>query len=172
MVIRPQQLVAIRPRQLICQGLLAISLVGSSGLLLPVEAIPKQQERLNPSASQELQRATELFQQSASLYQQDRYSEAAPLLQEALKIFREILGDTHINVTTSVKSLARIYTVQGRYGEAEPLYQEALAIDRETLGATHPDLAISLNNLALLYQAQGRYSEAEPSLPRSISDQA
>ncbi|MEB3291352.1 MAG: CHAT domain-containing protein, partial [Leptolyngbya sp.] len=92
---------------------------------------------------------------------QGRYGEAEPLYQESLAIRRELLGDRHPNVATSLNNLALLYQAQGRYGEAEPLYQESLAIRREQWGDRHPDVANSLNNLALLYQIQG---EMEPSL--------
>ncbi len=84
----------------------------------------------------------------AGLYDnQGRYSEAEPLLQEALAMSKRVLGDEHPDVATSLNNLALLYDNQGRYSEAEPLYQEALAMRKRVLGDEHPDVATSLFNL-------------------------
>jgi tetratricopeptide (TPR) repeat protein len=92
---------------------------------------------------------------------QGRYSEAEPLLLQALEIRRSQLGQDP-DTATSLNNLAALYQSQGRYSQAEPLHLQALEIRRSQLGTDHPDTASSLNNLALLYNSQGRYSEAEP----------
>jgi len=98
----------------------------------------------------------------ASLYEsQSRYSEAEPLLIQALALWRKLLGEEHPYLVTSLNNLALLYHSQGRYSEAEILYTQALALRRKLLGEEHPDVATSLNNLASLYKSQGRYSEAE-----------
>ena len=93
---------------------------------------------------------------------QGRYGEAEPLYLEALAMMKQLLGEAHPNVATSLNNLALLYESQGRYGEAEPLYLQALSMRKQLLGEAHPDVASSLNNLALLYKSQGRYREAEP----------
>jgi tetratricopeptide (TPR) repeat protein len=99
----------------------------------------------------------------ASLYDsQGRYSEAEPLLLQALDIWQRQLGDDHPCVATSLNNLAYLYNSQGRYSEAEPLFLQSLAIRQRQLGDDHLSVATSLNNLANLYDSQGRYSEAEP----------
>jgi CHAT domain-containing protein/Tfp pilus assembly protein PilF len=105
----------------------------------------------------------------AALYHtQGRYSEAEPLLQQALKIGQAALGENHPNVVLNLNNLAVLYQDQGRHSEAESLYQQALKIGQTTLGENHPNVAFSLNNLAVLYQEQGRYSEAEPLLQQAL----
>jgi tetratricopeptide (TPR) repeat protein len=104
------------------------------------------------------------------LYQsQGRYSEAEPLLQKALELRCQRLGEGHPDVSTSLNNLALLYSAQGRYTEAEPLYVRSLSIRERRLGEDHPDFATSLNNLAALYRDQGRYAEAEPLYVRSLS---
>jgi tetratricopeptide (TPR) repeat protein len=99
----------------------------------------------------------------AELYEsQGRYSEAEPLLVQALALRQRLLGAEHPDVASSLNNLAYLYESQGRYSEAEPLYVQALELSQRLLGAEHPDVASSLNNLAYLYRSQGRYSEAEP----------
>ncbi|WP_293028794.1 tetratricopeptide repeat protein [Moorena sp. SIO3I8] len=109
-----------------------------------------------------LAKASQLNQQALELYQQGKYSEAMPLAERALEIRREVLGEEHPDVATSLNNLAGLYFSQGRYGEAEPLFRQALALRKKLLGEDHPDVATSLNNLAGLYFSQGRYGEAEP----------
>jgi len=106
--------------------------------------------------------AAELNSQAMQYYAQGRYSEAIPLLEEALKIRRKALPEGHPDIANSLNNLAGLYKSQGRSGEAEPLYDEALKIFRKALPEGHPNIASSLNNLAGLYESQGRSAEAEP----------
>ncbi|NIS69438.1 MAG: tetratricopeptide repeat protein, partial [Proteobacteria bacterium] len=104
----------------------------------------------------------ELNSKVGMLYQQGRYSEAAKVAEEALKVAEKTFGPNHPNVATSLNNLALLYKAQGKYSEAEPLYKRALKIWEKALGKDHPHVAQSLNNLAAIYQAQGRYAEALP----------
>ncbi len=99
----------------------------------------------------------------AELYKnQGRYREAIILYEQIVVVRRELLGDRHPDVASSLNNLASLYGSQGRYEEAKPIYREALQLHRELLGDRHPNVASSLNNLAGLYDSQGRYEEAEP----------
>ncbi len=98
----------------------------------------------------------------AYLLERGQYALADPLLQKALDLRRNLLGDEHEDIGDSLNYCARFYQLQGCYHEAEPLYQEALAMYKRLLGDEHPYIATSLNNLASLYDSQGRYGEAEP----------
>ncbi|MDB9313906.1 tetratricopeptide repeat protein, partial [Spirulina sp. CS-785/01] len=109
-----------------------------------------------------LAEAERLNQQVIQLYQAGKYAEAIPLAEQILQIRRQVLGQEHPLVATSLNNLALLYESQGRYAEAEPLYRQALEMVKRLLGQEHPDVAQSLNNLAALYQSQGRYAEAEP----------
>ena len=65
----------------------------------------------------------------AGLYRaQGKYESAEPLYQEALALYKSLLGDRHPDVATSLNNLALLYRDQGKYESAEPLYQEALAL--------------------------------------------
>jgi tetratricopeptide (TPR) repeat protein len=93
---------------------------------------------------------------------QGKYEAAEPLYIEALEMRKELLGDRHPHVATSLVNLGTLYKSQGQYEAAEPLYLEALQMRKELLGDRHPDVALSLNNLAVLYDSQGKYEAAEP----------
>jgi hypothetical protein len=66
--------------------------------------------------------------QSDELYQQGRYSEAARVTEEALKIAEKTPGPDHSNVSTTLFRLAAIYRAQGKHTEAEDLYKRAVGI--------------------------------------------
>ncbi len=109
---------------------------------------------LSPSYSQSgndpLEEAQRLNAEIAKLYKVARYADAIPLAQRALVIYEKVLGPNHLDVATSLNTLAFFYDKQGRYADAEPLYKRALAIREKALGPDHPDVALLLNNLALL----------------------
>lgn len=98
----------------------------------------------------------QLNQEVMRLYNDGKFAEGIPIAEEALTLAREIWGDKHPNVATSLNNLAALYQTLSRYQEAEKLYQEAIAIVRQSLPPLHPNLASGLNNLALLYAATDR----------------
>ncbi|MEB3174958.1 MAG: tetratricopeptide repeat protein, partial [Cyanobacteriota bacterium] len=51
------------------------------------------------------------------------YSAAEPLLQQALAIRKEALGENHPSTATSLNILAELYRRQGNYSAAESLYK-------------------------------------------------
>jgi len=64
---------------------------------------------------------------------QNKYKEAANLLNEALQIREKTLGDSHPAVAATLNNLAVLYGKRGKYKEAEPLCKRALQI-REKVG--------------------------------------
>lgn len=87
--------------------------------------------------------------------------EALRLSEEALKIYREQLGERHPNVADNLLNLGDLYAQQLRYREAEALLLESVRIYRENLIDQSFILARSLNSLAIFYENQGRYDDAE-----------
>jgi len=90
------------------------------------------------------------------------FDRALPLLESALEIRRETLGDEHLNVAESLNDLGIVLVAKGEYGRAEPLFQEALSLRRKSLGDIHVDVAVSLNCLGEVHYWRGDYSSAEP----------
>ena len=140
----------------------AIVAVGVVPLGMLTPTVGQVTAQLSSQDQEVLAEAERLNQQAMELYQQGKYSEAIPLQEKLLAIFKKILGENHSSTAAILNGLAQLYDFQGKYSEAEPLYKEALAIRKEQLGDNHPDTARSLNDLAGLYQHQGKYSEAEP----------
>ena len=67
------------------------------------------------------------------LLERARYSEAEPLLQQALQIREQTLGLAHLDVAMSMNNLARVYRAGGEYEKAEPLLLQALQIKEKLL---------------------------------------
>ncbi|KFD50727.1 hypothetical protein M513_08383 [Trichuris suis] len=100
---------------------------------------------------------------------QNKYKEAANLLNEALQIREKTLGENHPAVAATLNNLAVLYGKRGKYKEAEPLCKRALEIREKVLGTDHPDVAKQLNNLALLCQNQGKNEEVEKYYTRALN---
>uniref|UniRef100_A0A2K5XKJ9 Kinesin light chain n=1 Tax=Mandrillus leucophaeus TaxID=9568 RepID=A0A2K5XKJ9_MANLE len=100
---------------------------------------------------------------------QNKYKEAAHLLNDALSIRESTLGPDHPAVAATLNNLAVLYGKRGKYKEAEPLCQRALEIREKVLGTNHPDVAKQLNNLALLCQNQGKYEAVERYYQRALA---
>ncbi|NEU82205.1 tetratricopeptide repeat protein [Nostoc sp. UIC 10630] len=90
------------------------------------------------------------------------YEQALPWGEQSLSVTRKCLGESNLNVASSLNNLAGLYYSQGRYNDAEPLLIQALEIRKRLLGNEHLSVAESLNNLAELYKSQGRYNYVEP----------
>jgi tetratricopeptide (TPR) repeat protein/predicted Ser/Thr protein kinase len=89
------------------------------------------------------------------------YDKAILLLEDALTLRRQALGNDHRDVAASLNNLANVRFDKGDYAGSEPLYREALAMRRKFLGNEHPDVAKSLNNLANVLTEKGDYAGAE-----------
>lgn len=100
--------------------------------------------------------------------EQGRYTEAAKLLDEAVKEI-EKCDDADLRVGTTLAAVADLKTAQGKYAAAEPLYRKALAIKERTAGANSTAVAQILNGLANLLLCRGKYIEAEAVLRRAVS---
>jgi len=89
------------------------------------------------------------------------YESAAQLLEMALRIRKQTLGEEHPELALSMSNLGSVMYKKGDYEGAERLSREALAIRRKLLGNEHPDVAVSMNNLATILIDKGDYEEAE-----------
>jgi tetratricopeptide (TPR) repeat protein len=97
------------------------------------------------------------------------YSQAAPLLRDALAIYEKVLGPEHPHTATALNYLANLLRDQGDFAGAKPLYERALAICEKVLGAERLETAASLNNLGSLLRAQGDFEGARPLLGRALA---
>lgn len=89
------------------------------------------------------------------------YDRQQPLLEEALRLRRQALGNEHPDVATSLDHLATVARLKDDYARSESLNREALDMRRRLLGAESMDVAVSLNNLGLVLHDRGKFDEAE-----------
>ncbi|WP_291994735.1 tetratricopeptide repeat protein [Candidatus Accumulibacter sp. ACC003] len=84
------------------------------------------------------------------------YSQATNLIERALALSREALGDEHPATTLpSMNNLAEALKAQGDLAGARKLHEQTLAMRRRVLGEEHPKTSISAWNLfAALLQAE------------------
>ena len=75
------------------------------------------------------------------------YDEAERLQREALAMVRNLLGNAHPVVATSLNNLARVRQKKRDYKDAVRRYREAITINLEALGRDHTSGALSLSNL-------------------------
>ncbi len=96
------------------------------------------------------------------------FEEAEPLLEEALNLRHQALGEEHPDIATNLNSLAMLFYAKGDYGAAEPLGRESLEMRRRLLGNDHIDVATASSDLALVLRARGDYKAAEPLFRESL----
>lgn len=89
------------------------------------------------------------------------YPEARRLLESAVAVQRDLLGDGDLAVAGAMNLLGLVLRQQGDYAAAEALYREVLDVRRRHLGAEDPEVARSMAGLALTLRAQDRHAEAE-----------
>lgn len=68
---------------------------------------------------------------------QNKYKEAAHLLNDALAIREKTLGKDHPAVAATLNNLAVLYGKRGKHKEAEPLCKRALDIREKVGGAVN-----------------------------------
>jgi CHAT domain-containing protein/tetratricopeptide (TPR) repeat protein len=110
----------------------------------------------------------ELNDNTLTLFQTGKYTEAIPLARRALELSEQALGSHHPKMAAFVNNLAELYFAVGEYAKAEPLYQRALQIREAIFPINRLNQAVSLENLGRLYQAIGQYEKAEPLLRRVL----
>lgn len=99
----------------------------------------------------------------------DDYRSSIPLLEKALKLYRQTrsfeFADSQENIATALNNLGIYYESQSCWNEVERVYGEALEIWRR-LAAANPekfneDVARTLNNLGIFYSRQNQFDKAE-----------
>ena len=75
---------------------------------------------------------------------------ARGLLEETLRIRREVLGPEHPEVAAILRNLGTLLGVMGDYPAAQRHIEEALAIDEKVWGPDHATTGGTLSELALV----------------------
>jgi tetratricopeptide (TPR) repeat protein len=94
-----------------------------------------------------------------ALFLQHRYAEAVPLFEQACAIWRQTLGEEHINTRTACANLGGALIETGDYARAEPLLVQSVAqtqkLDPLRLQSS------KFNSYGILLEKTGRLAEAE-----------
>jgi CHAT domain-containing protein len=110
---------------------------------------------LSRTAQEELVRARGLDQAAARHFAAAHYSEAAPLLLEALNIKRRYLGQRSRAAAAAMHDLGFMLARAGNFKAARRLYLASASLQRELLGERNPAVATTLNNLGYLLANHG-----------------
>jgi serine/threonine protein kinase/tetratricopeptide (TPR) repeat protein len=89
------------------------------------------------------------------------YEVAESMLDRALRIQTDVLGDEDQNTLGTKSGLAGLYLGTGRQDEAEQLFVEVLETNRRAFGDEHKGIIPGIVNVGLVRRAQGRVEEAE-----------
>ncbi len=94
---------------------------------------------------------------------------ARPLLEEALTLRQNAMGEDDVTVAECLENLATLQRQNRSYQEAEALLVRVYDTRQRALGDHHPDTLRALSNLALVRHHQEKYDEAE-ALYRQVLD--
>jgi serine/threonine protein kinase/Flp pilus assembly protein TadD len=97
------------------------------------------------------------------------YDQSLGLLEEALEIERNELGDENLEVATTQEELGRLMGDIGDFEAALPLFETALSIREKLLGVDHPEVGQTVSNLGNSYRQMGKLDQAKPLYERALS---
>jgi serine/threonine protein kinase/tetratricopeptide (TPR) repeat protein len=97
------------------------------------------------------------------------YEQAQPMLEQALAVREEEVGQEDPGVAESLTHLGWLFNARGRYDDAEHLYRRALEMQQRLLPEGDPAIAETMAGLGSIYTEQGRFDEAEPLLVESLA---
>ncbi len=101
-----------------------------------------------------------LHNQALALASLGRWSDAAELLQETLRLKAETTGTLHPSYANSSASLAQNLSRMGQHSRAREAMQQAFEIRQQLFGSDHPGLHYDHNELGSLQHDEGRFVEA------------
>jgi tetratricopeptide (TPR) repeat protein len=130
---------------------------------LDVEAILKLGQDLYGDEFADLPEAQAAVLDNVGRFYSSRgfYRSAMPLIEDALKIRRQILGEENLLVAESLHNLAQLQSELGEDVAAEERARRALDIQRRQYNEPTRELAIGINNYGLILSKLERHSEAE-----------
>ncbi|HYR74853.1 MAG TPA: tetratricopeptide repeat protein [Pyrinomonadaceae bacterium] len=100
--------------------------------------------------------------------EQNKYTEAESLFNQALEEMKDVKGGGHSRVATILHYMAQFHAVRLEYDKAEKYENDALAIYKKKLEPQHWYIARSLGTLATIYAGQRRSAETESAYKQSI----
>ncbi len=159
---------------------LALLVLLSPTLLLPVGCADDPPERLTPEQRQELEhQALERVKAGEQAYQRGALSTAVAETRKSHQLLERLYPKTdypqgHPELARSLNVLAYLLRVQGDFGGARGYLERAMAMNqalypKDRFPQGHPGLAAGLNNLGQLLQDQEDYGGARGYLERALA---
>ncbi len=89
--------------------------------------------------------------------------------QQAVRVYKQVLGREHPAVAASMGNLALDYEARGDVEQALDLSTQALALETAVFGEEHPEVVISMGNLGMLLDRAGRHEDAKAQLQIALA---
>jgi hypothetical protein len=105
------------------------------------------------------------------LYAQQRYAEALPIAEKALRDAERDFGPADFRVAISLESLAYLHVGQNDFAVGEPLAQRALTILQTAPSPDPRMVAFAFSTLSQIYQHEQCLAEAESFALRALEIQ-
>jgi len=105
---------------------------------------------------------------AVALGNSDRPGEAIAAYEEALAIYREVVGEQHPNYATTLDNLATAHAARGELDLALRMHLDALGRREAQVDASHPNLAVTLSNVAGTLLDRGEPELALPYAERAV----
>jgi len=102
-----------------------------------------------------------LHQAGFSLYHQQKYSEAADLLDHALAVDVALKGKQHPDICADLEGLGTVLWAGEDFERAEAAFAGCYSLQLEIFTEDNPVVAPILNSLAVVRQSLGKFEEAE-----------
>ncbi len=135
-----------------------------------VDGLADAERRLasTPERRHRLAEASGSLRRAFALANAGRLGEALPHAVKATEIYREVEGNDHRNVATTLVLRGNIHRVQRDYATAGSMYEQALLVRRKVLGENHPDTIFVLQKMAELAEARGDVPQAARLFERAV----
>lgn len=104
---------------------------------------------------------------ATTLRKKGKYELAVKTLKRALKVFREVLGDSDLKVSTTVEAIAKLYITIGDFSKASAILEEVVKLKAVTGGMESEEVADSLSELASSYECGEEYNKAMKNLKKA-----
>jgi tetratricopeptide (TPR) repeat protein len=110
-----------------------------------------------------------LFDLGAALQAQQKYSEAEPLIAEAVDGSRETLGREHRTTLTRMERLAAVRMQLGNHDQSAALYTEALEVRMRVTGREAAETVGDMVALGAVLNRLQDFQQAEPLLREALT---
>ena len=116
--------------------------------------------RRQSASTQPLELAGTLNNLGVSIGQQNRWREAIPLHEAALRTLRADGATASPDIATGLNTLANAFAIVGDYLAADTLFRQALDMRVRLLGAHHPDVAWTHYSYGDMLRLAGHFERA------------